>query len=434
MDPTRPKQIEKVKILFYLFFSHDIIPKKVGLHMKLNLKDPAVWKQIKPWIYITTYVILLSFLLFHIAEIKDFFTFIVSTFRSLIYGIIFAYILNLPMKKIENFLIKHTKETNFLYKHKRMFSMFFTFLFSFLLLFLLGSIIIPNIIASFVTLLSNLSSFFLNLVNNIDSILAYFHIDLKMEDFSHVEQFLNMPWDVVVKNVVALLGGSASNLYSNASTFISTFAVGFTGFMFSLYLLSGKENYLRQLRKTVVACFGYRISLLIFDYASKVNRIFSSFISGQLTEACILWGIYYISMRVLQFPFPELISTLIAICSLVPVFGSMFAMCIGAIMMLSVDPMKALWFIIFFQLLSYIEDNLIYPRVVGNSVGLPGLWVLLCIFVFGDLWGIFGMIIAVPVTACLYTFFSQFVHDRLHQQKLIVTDTTIKKEETTQDE
>ena len=108
-------------------------------------------------------------------------------------------------------------------------------------------------------------------------------------------------------------------------------------------------------------------------------------------------------MRLFQFPYPELICTLIAVCSLVPVFGSMFAMSVGAVMMLSHDPLQSIWFIVFYQVISYFEDNVIYPRVVGNSVGLPGLWVLLSIFVFGDLWGVFGMVMAVPTTCLLYT-------------------------------
>ncbi|HFL3113448.1 TPA: AI-2E family transporter, partial [Clostridioides difficile] len=145
--------------------------------------------------------------------------------------------------------------------------------------------------------------------------------------------------------------------------------------------------------------------------------------------ACILWVLYYIFMRLFQFPYPELICTLIAVCSMVPVFGSMFAMSVGAIMMLSKDPLQSVWFIIFYQILSYFEDNVIYPRVVGNSVGLPGLWVLLSIFVFGDLWGVFGMIMAVPTTACLYVFFTEYVNHRLRKQRLIVTEETVYQED-----
>ena len=398
--------------------------------MKYKFHDEKVLHRIKPWVYLSTYILLLAFFLMHVQDVVNGFDFVLSLFRSLLYAIVFAYVLNLPMKKIESFIIRHTKETSLLRKRKRMVSMFLTFLIAFLLLIIIGSIILPSIIDSLISLMQNLSSFFTDIVKNIDEILKYFHIDYRIEDIQQVEQFIKMPWEKIVSNAIAFLSGSASGILSSASNFISSFAVGFTGFMFSLYLLSGKENFIRQLRKVTAAFCGYDASLIVFQYASRVNRIFSSFIGGQLTEACILWVLYYVCMRLFQFPYPELICTLIAVCSLVPVFGSMFAMSVGAIMMLSHDPLQSIWFIVFYQVISYFEDNVIYPRVVGNSVGLPGLWVLLSIFVFGDLWGVFGMVMAVHTTACLYVFFAEFINNRLRKKRLRIENDTLVQEET----
>ena len=397
--------------------------------MKYKFHDEKVLHRIKPWVYLSTYILLLAFFLMHVQDVVNGFDFVLSLFRSLLYAIVFAYVLNLPMKKIESFIIRHTKETSLLRKRKRMVSMFLTFLIAFLLLIIIGSIILPSIIGSLISLMQNLSSFFTDIVKNIDEILKYFHIDYRIEDIQQVEQFIKMPWEKIVSNAIAFLSGSASGILSSASNFISSFAVGFTGFMFSLYLLSGKENFIRQLRKVTAAFCGYDASLIVFQYASRVNRIFSSFIGGQLTEACILWVLYYVCMRLFQFPYPELICTLIAVCSLVPVFGSMFAMSVGAVMMLSHDPLQSIWFIVFYQVISYFEDNVIYPRVVGNSVGLPGLWVLLSIFVFGDLWGVFGMVMAVPTTACLYVFFAEFINNRLRKKRLRIENDTLVQEE-----
>ena len=397
--------------------------------MKYKFHDEKVLHRIKPWVYLSTYILLLAFFLMHVQDVVNGFDFVLSLFRSLLYAIVFAYVLNLPMKKIESFIIRHTKETSLLRKRKRMVSMFLTFLIAFLLLIIIGSIILPSIIGSLISLMQNLSSFFTDIVKNIDEILKYFHIDYRIEDIQQVEQFIQMPWEKIVSNAIAFLSGSASGILSSASNFISSFAVGFTGFMFSLYLLSGKENFIRQLRKVTAAFCGYDASLIVFQYASRVNRIFSSFIGGQLTEACILWVLYYVCMRLFQFPYPELICTLIAVCSLVPVFGSMFAMSVGAVMMLSHDPLQSIWFIVFYQVISYFEDNVIYPRVVGNSVGLPGLWVLLSIFVFGDLWVVFGMVMAVPTTACLYVFFAEFINNRLRKKRLRIENDTLVQEE-----
>lgn len=399
------------------------------LIMKLFSKDPQVWQKIKPWVFLSTYIMLLGYLLYHLQYVGGAVSFLLSLFQSLLYGIIFAYILNLPMMKIERFIVHHTKPTNFIQKKKRPISMFLTFLLALILIVLLANIIVPSIAQSLMQLIKNLSDFFTDIVKNIDTTLAYLHIDFRIEDINQVEQFITMPWEKIVSNGINLLSGSASGILSSAGTVLSTFAVGFTGFMFSLYLLSGKESFIRQVRKVIAALFGYDHACVIFRYGHRVNQTFSCFIGGQLTEACILWVLYYVSMRVLGFPFPELICTLIAIFSLIPVFGPMLAMAIGAIMMLSVDPLKSLWFIIFYQLMSQFEDNVIYPRVVGNSVGLPGLWVLLSIFVFGDLFGVLGMVIAVPTTACIYAFFSEFIHYRLKKKKLTVTEDAIYEKE-----
>lgn len=390
--------------------------------MKCGFLDKSSWKKVKPWFFLVTYVVLLIYVLWNFNRISGFVGYVIGIFQSLIYGIVFAYILNIPMKKIESQIIRHTKETAFFRKYKRAISMTLTFVFALILIVILGSIILPSIIESIVSLFNNLTTFFTNIIANIDEILAYLNIDYRVENIKQVKEFINMPWEDVVSNAISILTSSANSILSNASAFISSFAVGFTGFMFSLYLLSGKESFVRQMRKVTAAALGYRYAGYVFTYASRVNKIFSSFISGQLMEACILWVLYYVSMKLLGFPFTELICTLIAVFSMIPVFGPMMAMVVGAIMMLSVDPLQSLWFIIFYQIMSQFEDNVIYPRVVGNSVGLPGLWVLLSIFVCGSMFGIFGMIMAVPATACIYTFFAEAVNYRLKKQNLMVTE------------
>ena len=182
---------------------------------------------------------------------------------------------------------------------------------------------------------------------------------------------------------------------------------------------------IRQLRKAIGALCGYKVTCVIFDYAHKTNEVFSNFISGQLVEACILWVLYYVTMKLFNFPYPELIATIISIFSFVPFFGPIAAMFVGAVLILSKDALMAIWFMVYFQILSQLEDNFIYPRVVGNSVGLPGIWVLLSIFVFGDLFGVFGMVIAVPSAACLYSLASEVINMILKKRKLVITENTI---------
>ncbi len=393
--------------------------------MKVNLKDKAIWDKCMPWLVLSTYILVLGILLWNYRSIVEGLQFIISLFQSFLYAIMIAYILNLPMTNIEKGIVRLSRGKGWLYRHKRTCSLILTFLLAIIFVLIIGSIIIPSIISSFISLLQNISFIILEIVKNIDKILQALHLNIKVEEIEHVENILRMPWEDVVSKIIPILSGSASNILNSASIFLSGFFEWFTSFIFSLYLLSSKEALLRQVRQLTAAFLGYQKSVKIFYYASRVNKIFSSFISGQLVEACILWIMYFFLMRIFHFPFVELICTLIAVLSIVPVFGAMTAMCIGAIVIFSIDPMQSLWFIIFYQTVSYFEDNVIYPRVVGKSVGLPGLWVLLCILIFGSVFGIVGMIIAVPTTACIYTFLKEYVHKRLQKQKLIVTDKNI---------
>ena len=176
------------------------------------------------------------------------------------------------------------------------------------------------------------------------------------------------------------------------------------------------------MKKVLVVIFKEKGAKRCVVIGRKANEIFSGFIGGQLMEACILGILYYIGMTLFKMPFAELISSIIAIASLVPVFGAMFGMIIGAILIFTINPLQALVFIVFYQVLQEIENNLIYPRVVGSSVGLPGLWTLLSIFVFGGLFGVFGMLTAVPTTALIYNLFVEYVNNRLESMAITVDE------------
>ncbi|MEG2799611.1 MAG: AI-2E family transporter [Erysipelotrichaceae bacterium] len=390
------------------------------------MKNKEWWQKIKPWTILSTYIIVLTVILLNFISVLNWFSSIVSLFAALFYGIAIAYILNIPMSRIERQLKKWLKEDSFLSRKARSISILLTIILAIIFFFVVGSIILPRLGESIIQLVDNMSKFFINIIANINAVLKYFHINYTLKANESLMEIANLPWENMLKQGLNALTSGASGVMNSTIGFVMEFFLWFTGFMFSFYLISNKEGFITQFRKVIVVALKEEKAQYLFDCGTKANRIFSSFISGQLLEACILGVIYYVSMRILSFPFPELISALIAICSIVPVFGSMFAMSIGAIMILSIDPMMALWFVIFYQLMQQFEDNVIYPRVVGNSVGLPGLWVLLSIFVFGDLFGVIGMIIAVPTTAFIYTMFSDFINKVLKKRKIKVELNQIK--------
>lgn len=253
-----------------------------------NLLDEDLKKQVKPGIVISAFTVFLIYFLINIGNIYSVIAVIMGSLKYLFYGIIIAYIINQPMKLIEGQIEKRCKKESFIYGKKRGIAIVLTLILMLLLVAIIASIVIPNLVNSLVSLISNISSFLINVFDNIDEIFIYFGIDFRMEDIGSVKNLINMPWQDMVSQALNFLSKSAGGIMANATDFLSKFGIAFTGFIFSLYLLGNKETFLRQLRKVIGAICGYRVTKIIFNYAHKTNEVFSSFISGQLTEACIL--------------------------------------------------------------------------------------------------------------------------------------------------
>ena len=193
----------------------------------------------------------------------------------------------------------------------------------------------------------------------------------------------------------------------------------------SLYLLSSKEKHTMQLRKIVLYIFKKDRAIHIFQIAAEAHHYFTKFVSGQLLEATIFMTIVYIAMRILSIPFSEIVGLIAFVFSFIPMFGSFFTLVIGSILVSAAAYDKLLLFVIVFVSLQQFEGNIVYPRVVGKSVGISGLFVLLGITVFGRLFGFFGVLIAVPLTAFIYAFLDRIINISLYRQHIEVTETEI---------
>ncbi len=147
------------------------------------------------------------------------------------------------------------------------------------------------------------------------------------------------------------------------------------------------------------------------------NRIFSKFVSGQCTEAIILGGLCFFGMSLFSMPYALMVSVVVGVTALIPMFGAFIGAGIGAFLILMVNPKSAFWFLLFIIVLQQLEGNLIYPRVVGKSVGLPGIWVLVAVTIGGSLWGVAGILLSVPTCSVLYALLRQSVRQRLAKQR-----------------
>lgn len=235
---------------------------------------------------------------------------------------------------------------------------------------------------------------------------------------------LTLDWDKILNEVVRFFTSGASSVLGSTIVVARRIASGITtfviAFVFSCYILLQKEKLNIQIRKIMYAYMKEERVKKVLDVCSLSYRTFSNFLTGQCLEAVILGTMFVICMGILQMPYALLVGVLIAFTALIPIFGAFIGCVVGAFLILTVAPMKALIFVIMFLVLQQIEGNLIYPRVVGSSVGLPSIWVLAAVSIGASLMGIVGMLIFIPIVSVLYALLRGNVYEHLEQKGIAV--------------
>ena len=240
-----------------------------------------------------------------------------------------------------------------------------------------------------------------------------------IQDFLDLE---SLDWNQILKNVLAFLGDKASTMMGGAVNVIGSVTNGIVntviGFAFAMYCLARKEILARQGRRLMYSLIPEKAADEIVRILRLTNATFSNFISGQCLEACILGCLFAVAMAVFGMPYIPLVSVIIAVTALIPVVGAFVGCIVGAFFILVDSPLQAVTFVVMFLVLQQLENNLIYPRVVGTSIGLPGMWVLVAVSVGGELMGVGGMLIMIPLTSVLYTLAREFTDKRLAQRNI----------------
>ena len=232
-------------------------------------------------------------------------------------------------------------------------------------------------------------------------------------------EYLNnveIDWQQILQDMVAFLKSGAGTMlnttFSAAISIVSGVSTFLIGFIFAIYILLQKETLGRQVKKLLNAFLPEAVTKRVVEITALTERTFSSFLTGQCVEAVILGTMFFIALSLLRLPYALLIGVLIAFTALIPIFGAFVGLGVGVFLMLMVDPMDALIFTITFFVLQQIEGNLIYPYVVGNSVGLPSIWVLVAVTLGGSMMGIVGMLIFIPLCSVLYALLRDEVNVR----------------------
>lgn len=219
--------------------------------------------------------------------------------------------------------------------------------------------------------------------------------------------------DLLIEKITTFINDEGSGIitvtWGAATSILSGLVDVLLAFVFALYLLAKKELVADHLKKLITTVLSQKKAKRLLSIASLTNQTFTNFVSGQLTEAVIIGVLCFFGMLILRIPYAGAVSAFVAVTALVPIFGAWLGGGLGAFLILLAEPIKAVWFIIYLLILQQVEGNLIYPKVVGKSVGLPGLLVLMAVTIGGGAFGILGMLFSVPVCAVLYSLYLEFM-------------------------
>lgn len=335
---------------------------------------------------------------------------IISIIFPFILGGALAFILNIPMTFFEKKLLNIKRKKKVFFKNKkvvRIVSLIFAIIVISFILYLIINLIVPELIDIVKLLIQNIPYYAeeLNKIiqNNTENI----------QEIDNIISNMNLDTESIKNELMQIVTGVL-----NSSISIVVGVIGFItnliiAIIFAIYILTGKEKLKSQISRLIQAYFDKEKANKIFEIGNIANKTFKNFFTVQCLEATILGSLCIIGMLILNIPYAAPIGVLIGVTALIPVVGAFIGFIIGAILILSVEPIKVITFIIFVLILQQFEGNVIYPRVVGNSVGLPGMWVLMAVTVGGSLFGILGMLLGVPVFSVIYTILKNDTEKRL---------------------
>ena len=367
----------------------------------------------KDIIIIISYIALVIFALVNFSKIIDFLGKVISIFSPFLLGIILAFVLNVLNNFIEKKIFGKIKPSKIWNKIKRPLCITLSLILVFLTIFFVMNLLIPQ--------LKNSASLFTDTLpaykEDIIGILNKFDVD--ESTVNKVGEYL----DNFGKVITDYIKGNSKDVITVttevATSVVNIISKGIITLVFAIYMIAQKETLSRQINKVMKAYLKPKTINKINTVGTLANKTFSNFVTGQCLEALIFGSLVFVGMLIFRFPYASTIGVLLGFTALIPIFGAFIGTAIGFILIMMVSPVKAILFVVFIIVLQQIEGNLIYPRVVGKSIGLPGMWVLLSVTVGGSIGGILGMLIATPLCSLLYALFTKMVNDRLKSNKIV---------------
>ncbi|WP_066895295.1 AI-2E family transporter [Clostridium nigeriense] len=366
-------------------------------------------KKFKENILLGTYLIFLCFILLNIKSVVSTFGNIFGIISPFIVAFSMAFVLNLPMSffenKVFNFLDK--EKSSFLRGLKRPLSILTTFITVIGLILALAFFVIPQLVSSVSTLLDTVPDYIKSFEALINEYIS------STEILNNIYNTLISTWRELLKFFANFLTTSLTGILSTTVTITSGIVNFVLSLVLTIYMLASKETLIYQAKKMLYAFTPKSFADKSIGVGKIANTTFSKFITGQCVEAFILGALCFVGMTIFSMPYALLISVLIGVTALIPVFGAFIGTIPAVFLILIIDPIKALWFIVFILCLQQFEGNIIYPRVVGNSVGLSAIWVMLAMLVGGSTLGLIGMLIGIPTFSVAYQLIKEYTNKRL---------------------
>lgn len=364
----------------------------------------------KKYVRLGTVALIVFLIIYYWSAISDAVALGIGAAMPLLVGVVMAYVINILMCFYEKYYFPKSKKA-FVNKSRRGICIILSIVTVVAILAAVMIIVIPEFASSIELLVKEvpvvLNKAYLWIINN-EEIKPY------LDPSAYNTQ---IDWQGMIKDVINVLaagaGGVMNSAFSIASSLFSFAAQALIGFIFSMYLLLNKEKVLKQFDKlfTVYMKASWRNKLEYFF--GVANDTFKSYIVGQCTEAVILGALCAVGMMIFQFPYAGMTGAVIGVTALIPVAGAYIGAIVGAFMICTVSPMKAVLFVVYIVVLQQLEGNLIYPKVVGTSIGLPGMWVLAAVTIGGGIMGIPGMLFGVPLAATAYKLLRADVNKKL---------------------
>lgn len=386
-------------------------------------KFRKTWDSAKVYIFVIAFSLLLYFILLRLDTISSIVTKILEVLSPIIYGAAFAYLLNPMMVFMETHLksllkrqkkLKNTPKTA---KGLRMLSIVLSYIVIIIILIMLFNMVIPELYRTIRTLVYSLPSqvdYWINKLNHIDlgeSTMGTIIMNLVNEAAATLQKWIGTD---LLKQANILMG----NLTEGVIVAINTVFNILIGVIISIYLLFSKEQFTAQSKKVLYAFIKPDEAYKVLHITKKSNDIFGGFISGKIIDSAIVGVICFVVMSLIKMPYPLLISIIIGVTNVIPFFGPFIGAVPSAFLVLMENPKMGIYFLIFVVLLQQLDGNVIGPKILGNSTGLPAFWVVFSIILGGGMFGFLGMLLGVPTFSVLYYLFQTIVNQKLFSKEL----------------